>query len=143
MGCFDGAEVCELVGTYILNQLKGTFQHHLVGLYRDDGLAAVKGLSGPEIERMKKRIIRIFKDCELKITIKGDLKIVNFLDATFNLHKNTYEPYRKPDNQCVYINVNSNHPPTTIQELPKSIGKRLSELSCNKETFEKTIPLML
>ena len=26
-GCFNGAEVCELVGTYILNQLKDYFQH--------------------------------------------------------------------------------------------------------------------
>ena len=58
----------------------------------------------------------------------------------FNLHKNTYKPYRKPDNQPVYIHVNSNHPPTTIRELLKSIGKRLSELSCNKEIFEKAIP---
>ena len=106
IGCFDGTEACEIVGTYILNQLRDTFQHHSVGIYRDDGLAVVKGLSGPEIERMKKRIIKIFKDCGLKITIKGDLKIVNFLDVTFNLHKNSYEPYRKPDNQPVYINVN-------------------------------------
>ena len=140
MDCFDGAEVYELVCTYILNQLKDTFQHDSVGLYRDDGHAVVKGLSVPEIERMKKRTIKIFKDSGLKITIKGDLKIVNFLDVTFNLHKNTYEPYRKPDNQPVYINVNSNHPPTIIRELLKSIGKRLSELSCNKETFEKAIP---
>ena len=138
--CFDEAEVCELVGTYILNQLKDSFHHHSVGLYRDDGLAVLKGLSSLEIERMKKRIIKIFKDCGLKITIKGDLKIVNFLDVTFNLHNNTYEPYRKTDNEPVYINVNSNHPPTAIWELPKSIGKRLSELSCNKETFEKAIP---
>ena len=70
---------------------------------------------------------------------KGDLKIVNFLDMTFNLHKNTYESYRNLDNQPVY-NVNWTHSPTTIRELPKSIGKRLSELSCNKETFEKAIP---
>ena len=137
MGCFDGEEVCELVGTYILNQLKDTFQHYSVGLYRDDGLAVVNGLYGSEIERIKKRIIKIFKDCGLKITIKRDLKIVNFLDVTINLHKNTYEPYSKPDNQPVYINVNSNYPPTTIRELPKSIRKRLSKLSCNKEIFEK------
>ena len=51
MGCFDGAEVCKLVGTYILNHLKDTFQHHSVGLYWDDGLAVVKGLSGPGIEK--------------------------------------------------------------------------------------------
>ena len=80
MGCFDGAEVCKLVGTYILKQLKDTFQHHSVGLYRDDGIAVMKVLSGPEIERVKKRIIKTFKDCGLKINIKGDLKIVNFLE---------------------------------------------------------------
>ena len=95
--------------------------------------------AGTEIERIKKKINKIFEDCGLKITIKEDLKMVNFLEVTFNLHKNTYEPYRKPDNQPVYINVNSNHPPT-IRELPKSIRKRLSKLSCNKEIFEKAIP---
>ena len=100
----------------------------------------MKGLSGTEIERMKKRIIKLFKDCGLKITIKGNLKIVNFFDATFNLHKNIYGPYRKPNNQPVRINVNLNHPPTTIRELPKPIGKKLSELSYNKEIFEKAIP---
>ena len=71
IGCFHGAEMCKLVGTYILNQPKYLFQHHSGGLYRDDGLAAVKYLSGPENERMKKRIIKIFKDCGLKITHKG------------------------------------------------------------------------
>ena len=34
----------------------------------------------------------------------------------------------------------SNHLPTTIQQLLKSIGKRLLELSCNKKTFKKAIP---
>ena len=47
---------------------------------------------------------------------------------------------RKPDNQSVNINVNLNYPPTTIQKLPKSISKRLSEFSFNKEIFEKAIP---
>ena len=89
MGCFDGAKVCELADTYILNQLKDTFQDHSVGLYRDDGLAVVKGLSGPEVERMKKRVIKNFKDCGFKIIIKGNLKVVNFLDVTFNSYKYT------------------------------------------------------
>ena len=47
MGCFDGAEECEFFGTYILKYLKDTLQHHSVGLYRDDCLAIVKGLSSP------------------------------------------------------------------------------------------------
>ena len=62
MGCFGEAEVCEIVGTYILNQIKDTFRHHSVGFHRDDGLAIVKGLSGLGIERMKKRVIEILKD---------------------------------------------------------------------------------
>ena len=39
MGCYDGAEVCEIVGSYILNLLGNTLDKDLVGLYRDDGLA--------------------------------------------------------------------------------------------------------
>ena len=49
MGCFDDAEVCELVGSYIFQ----VFQHHSADLYRDDGLAILKDLSGPETERVK------------------------------------------------------------------------------------------
>ena len=58
---------------------------------------------------------------------------------TFNLNKNIYESYRKPDNQLVYINANSNHTPNTIRELPISIGKVI-QLPCNKEVFEKETP---
>ena len=65
---------------------------------------------------------------------------MNFLDVTFNLQKNSYKPYRKTDNYPIYINVNSNHLLSTIQELSKSIGKRLSKLSCSKETFQQVIP---
>ena len=53
MGCFDDAEVCEVVGSYILQQLSQVFQHHSADLYRDDGLAILKDLSGPETERVK------------------------------------------------------------------------------------------
>ena len=44
MGSFDGAEVCELVGLYLLHKLvqKGIFKREHVGLYRDDGLAVVE-----------------------------------------------------------------------------------------------------
>ena len=48
MGCYDGAEVCELVGCYILNQLSTVMRNELVGLYRDDCLGIMKKMSGPE-----------------------------------------------------------------------------------------------
>lgn len=49
MVCSDGSEKRELVGTYIVNQLKDNLQHYLIGLNRDDCLVGIKGLSGPEI----------------------------------------------------------------------------------------------
>ena len=39
MGSYDGAEICELVGLYILNKISAIFGKNRVGLYRDDGLA--------------------------------------------------------------------------------------------------------
>ena len=38
MGCYDGAEFCELVGTYILNKLTNVASKENIALYRDDGL---------------------------------------------------------------------------------------------------------
>ena len=38
MGSFDGAEVCELVGIYILCFLAKIIHKSDCGLYRDDGL---------------------------------------------------------------------------------------------------------
>ena len=98
MDCFDEAERHELVGTYIFNEVKDTFQHCPVGLYRKDGLAVVKSLFSLEIEVVKKRAIKTFEDCRLKITIKANWKIESFLDVIFNLHKNTYKSYRRPNN---------------------------------------------
>ena len=42
MGCFDWAEVCELVWTFFLNKLNNVFQNNTFGLYRDDGLAIIR-----------------------------------------------------------------------------------------------------
>ena len=42
MGSFDGAEVCELVGTYVLSKLASKYDKNQIGLYRDDDLAVVK-----------------------------------------------------------------------------------------------------
>ena len=41
MGSWDGAEVCELVGLYILNEAEPKFGKDNIGLYRDDGLSSL------------------------------------------------------------------------------------------------------
>ena len=89
MGCFDGPEIFEMVGIYNLYQLKNVIRKENAGLYRDDGLGILWNLSGREVERLRKRIIKVFKDCGLKITIKINLKTVDFLDVCFDLENNT------------------------------------------------------
>ena len=115
LGCFDGAEVCELVGVFILHLLKTVMRKENVGLYRDDGLGILRNSSGPEIERKRKQIIQIFKTCGLKITVETNLKIVYFLDVRLDLINNTYQPYRKPNSETAYINKHSNHPPNILK----------------------------
>jgi len=59
MGSFDGAEICELVGLYLLNQLSSLLPPELFGLYRDDGLAILPNFSGTETERLNKKIRKL------------------------------------------------------------------------------------
>ena len=47
MGCYEAAEVCELVGSHLLNKLSKIVDKESVGLYRDDGLGVLRSLSGP------------------------------------------------------------------------------------------------
>lgn len=138
MGSFDGAEVCELVGLYLLDKLALLLGKENVGLYRDDGLAVVNFASGRKVDQLRKQIIAIFKNEGLQITINVNLSTVDFLDVTFDLASNRYYPFRKPDNDLLYINKNSNHPPTILKELPNMINKRISDLSCNEEEFKKS-----
>ena len=64
-----------------------------------------------------------------------NLKTVDFLDVRFDLVNNTYQPYRKPNNEPVYIHKQPNHPPNILKELPKSINKRISDISCDENVF--------
>ena len=139
MGCYDGAEICELVGIYIQSKLCKLMNKKDFGLYRDDGLGILRNTSGPEADRKRKSITKVFKECGLSITCEVNKKIVEFLDVRFNLKDQTYEPYRKPNNNPVYINKHSNHPPNIINEVPKAISKCLTSISCNKNVFDRNI----
>ncbi|KAK3729018.1 hypothetical protein QZH41_011470 [Actinostola sp. cb2023] len=62
MGSYDGAEVCDLIGLYILNSITTKYGKENIGLYRDDGLAVFKNISGPQAERIMKDITKHFKE---------------------------------------------------------------------------------
>ena len=140
MGSYDGAEICELVGLLILHSLEQRFGKN-VDLYRDDGLAAIKTTSGRLADKARKDLVRIFDSLGLKISIQTNLQHVNFVDITFDLQNNTYRPYRKPNDDPLYINRLCNHPLSVLQQLPLSINNHINKLSCNKVTFDSTAPL--
>ena len=54
MGRFDGAETCKLVSLYLLNKLSKLLGNDNVRLYRDDGLAEIKNISGPALSKTRK-----------------------------------------------------------------------------------------
>lgn len=141
MGSYDGAEVCELVGLFILNDLCNEYGKDNIGLYRDDGLAIFKHTSGPQAERIRKDITRRFKTHGLNITIQTNMKTVNYLDVTFDLTNGTYCPYRKPNDHPQYINTKSNHPPNIIKQIPASINRRISDNSSSEDAFNKAKPV--
>ena len=68
-------------------------------------------------------------------------KSVDYLDITLNMTNGLFQPYRKPNDEPLYINAKSNHPLTVIEQIPAAINHRLSALSSNKETFDKAKPL--
>ena len=84
MGSFDGAEVCKLIGLYLLNKVKALLDSSNVGLYRDDGLAVVHKANGPKVDRLRKDIISLFNDEGVSITIDTNLIETDFLDFSFN-----------------------------------------------------------
>ena len=108
-----------------------------MGFYRDDGLAAIKCTSGPILDKIRKKIIAFFKEEGLTITIDTNLIEINFLNLRFNLATGKFFSFRKPIDVPRYINVKSNHPSTIIKDLAVVINKRRSELSCNKDEFDK------
>ena len=140
MGAYDGAEICELVGLFLLQEITTKLNIASIGLYRDDGLAAMENHSGCEAERAKKELFKIFKQHGLNITAQTNLKSTDFLDVTLDLTTGTHKPYRKPNDKPTYIDRSSNHPPSIIKNIQPAIQRRVSALSSNRDIFNDAAP---
>ena len=110
MGAYDGAEICELVGLFILFKFQQLNKIKNFGLYRDDGLAAVKHMSGPHSKNVKKELQILFKKFCLNLIIECN-------KATVDYHKE------------------SNHPSYIIKQFQITIETRPSNHSSNKTIF--------
>ena len=115
------------------------FEDSSVGLYRDDGWSVLRDLSRPKTERLRKHFVKIFKDYGFSITSKTNLKIVDYLDVTFDFQSNSYKPYRKPEKFTI-IHTQTLKPSTNNpNELPKSIAKRIPDFSSSENIFHDAI----
>ena len=97
-----------------------------IGLYRDDGLACFENNDSHQNDKIRKELIKVFQRNGLVLDIKCNLKVVDYLDITFDLKTGSYKPYRKPNNDTQYINSKSNHPPTILKQIPTAISNRIS-----------------
>ena len=140
MGSFDGAEICDICGLFLLSELQNLNVNAIFGSYKDDGLALTRA-SARQTENIKKKICGLFQSFGLSITIEANKKQVQFLDAEFDLTLGTYKPYLKPGDTPLYVHSQSNHPPSILKNIPESIQKRLSALSSNENIFNEVAPI--
>ena len=70
---------------FLLINYQASFGEKIVELYRDDRLATINSSSGPALDKMGKKIIALFKNEGLSITIETNLFKTDFLDVSFNL----------------------------------------------------------
>ena len=92
IGSYDGAEVCGLVGIYLLSLLANIIDKNNSGLYLNDGLIFLCNVNEQKMDRVRMNAIKMFKEVDFKIEIQTHLKIVDVLDVTFNLANGTYRP---------------------------------------------------
>ena len=130
MGIYDGAEICELVGLFILKQLGKTFGNKNIGLYRDDGLAIIKNKSARLADKTRKELHKIFEQFGLKITAEANLHVVNFLDVTFDLTSGKHRPYRTTL-YCKTVRTN------VARDFPKLIDKHFPKTSPLHKIFNR------
>ena len=80
--------------------------------------------------------MKIFKeDFNLTITCRTYIRADSFLDVTLNLTTGKYQPYNKPVNNPLYINIFHNNAPNIIKIFSSNISKRINNLSADEMKF--------
>ena len=77
---------------------------------------------------------------QLNLHVKCNLRILDYLDISFDLNTGIYKPFNKPNDKILYINASSNHPPSVLKQIPKSVSTRITAISCNEDIFRKSAP---
>ena len=62
MQAYVGAEVCKLVRTFVLEKISEICNISEIGLYKDNTLSIFKNKSATQVEKIKKKLQRLFKE---------------------------------------------------------------------------------
>ena len=142
VGTYNGVEVFELAGSFLLYVLSLKYNKTNIGLYRDDGLAVFRNICCLHCEKIKKEFQNLLRQHGLKLIIKCNVKIVDFLDVTLlNLTDTAYKPCHKPNDEICYIYKESNHSFSITKQLPISVETRLSNISSNEKVFNESVSI--
>ena len=68
------------------------------GLYYGDGLIIIDNCTPRKGDIIRKKLHWLFDKFEFKLDIQANLKIIDYLDVTFNLYDETLCPFRKKTN---------------------------------------------
>ena len=137
MGSFDGAETCELCDLYLLSLLVKVIPD--LGIYRDDGLAVTRS-TARQTEKLKQKLVKLFEDEGLRITVIANIHSVNFLDVNLDLSNGEFKPYMKPNDIPLYVHTQSNHPKKILENIPLAVNERLNRISSNRSVFDAASP---
>lgn len=78
-GAYDEAEVCELVGTFVLYQHCQKFDKKDSSLNGNDGLVVHTNISRPKSVKTTKTFPALFLQNDLKIVFQYNMQIIDYL----------------------------------------------------------------
>ena len=66
------------------------------------------------------------------------MQIMDYLDIIWLEHR-CLQTFNKPNNKSLYVNASSNHPPSVLKHILKSLSKRITTNLCNEDIFHKSV----
>ena len=95
-------------------------------------------ICGSQTEQRKKRIIKIFKRLRAFNNRNNEYNIYRLSGFNFKFENSVLTTVQKTNNDPIYVDIISNHPPQLYKQLPKVISKRLSGNSSSKDVSDKS-----
>ena len=117
--------MCELMILYILSLPQKQVNKTDNRLYRNGGLVVLRNANERATYLCREDIKSILRTIGFNIYIQLNLKIVDFLDVTFNLENGTYRPFKKPNDKLLICRHLIK--PTTADYQANQVGERVSK----------------